>query len=760
MSKIKISDAGKAGSLLILKQAGFSVPPFFVCDSTWTEADINHEIAAVLPDSKYFAVRSSAANEDSLDKSFAGHYYSSVGTPRKDIYKEFNTVIDSYDGLAGSVIIQDFIASDIAGVMFSQAGDNHIVINATQGLCLPVVGGDPCDEYILDRSGKIIDRTIVIKASKFFIRGQIMSLATSGESLSDAQLKTLAGLAIEIQRLFGSAQDIEWCFYNGELFVLQSRPITQSIDISELVYYDSANIAESYSGIVLPLTCSFAGSVYDQVYRDMLRRSGVSAQAIKRQAAVFAGLLGFFEGRMYYNMNNWYKMAAFLPGYNRNKSNFELMITSNVIEDITTGISPSVSSKLFYPLILLIKVGLFGHSSRHFERTVISSLAELRAHNFDDMGYTEAIDLYRELNDNLLRRWYVAIENDFLVMTYLGFLNKLIDQKTLQGLITFRSKATEQTLALAQISQASKVIEPVWKSIQLGDVVAFNRQIARRSDIQSLLDTYLAKFGGRFANELKLESVGIDEDMNKLLAVLKIYGDYQPTNKDSHHSPRLPSKNRLLSSILLKKFKKYASRREEFRLLRSNSFAVVRRLFRKMGELLVQSGVLEKLDDVFYLELTEILNPATINDKSLTETVRRRKKEYSSYKKIEPPVHFATSNDSLPRVVGAKSNVLVQARAASPGIIRGKVKLFKEFSMPDAIDFDILVTSHTDPGWTSLIALSKGLIIEHGGVLSHASIVARELSIPAVIGATNALNCLKDGQMVEINGSTGSIKIL
>jgi pyruvate,water dikinase len=80
--------------------------------------------------------------------------------------------------------------------------------------------------------------------------------------------------------------------------------------------------------------------------------------------------------------------------------------------------------------------------------------------------------------------------------------------------------------------------------------------------------------------------------------------------------------------------------------------------------------------------------------------------------------------------------------------------------MPTEIDFDILVTSHTDPGWTSLIALSKGLIIEHGGVLSHASIVARELGIPAVIGATNAVSYLKDNQIVEINGSMGTIKVI
>jgi pyruvate,water dikinase len=102
----------------------------------------------------------------------------------------------------------------------------------------------------------------------------------------------------------------------------------------------------------------------------------------------------------------------------------------------------------------------------------------------------------------------------------------------------------------------------------------------------------------------------------------------------------------------------------------------------------------------------------------------------------------------------------VTARGVSAGTVSGRVKVMKEFEMPDEIDFEILVTRHTDPGWTALIALSKGLIIEHGGVLSHASIVARELEIPAVIGVRSATDLYKDGQNVEINGSTGQIKIV
>jgi pyruvate,water dikinase len=99
-------------------------------------------------------------------------------------------------------------------------------------------------------------------------------------------------------------------------------------------------------------------------------------------------------------------------------------------------------------------------------------------------------------------------------------------------------------------------------------------------------------------------------------------------------------------------------------------------------------------------------------------------------------------------------------RGVSPGVVRGRVRVMREFTMPERIDFDILVAGHMDPGWTALIALSKGLIIEHGGVLSHAAIVARELGIPAVIGVQDATTRFADGQSVEIDGTAGTVTAL
>ena len=757
-------NGGKASSLIRLREGGFPVPPFFVCDQSWTDEDISNRIDAELPWVRYFAVRSSAENEDSAEKSFAGHFYSAVGILKRDVSNEVRRVQRSFGTYPGSVIIQEFIPSDCAGVLFTEVEGAHIVINAAIGLCLSVVNGEACDEYIFTQDGTLVDQTIPAqKHVKLFRQEEIVSTTTNIESLTNIdRRKALIQLAKAVQHFFGQPQDIEWCFLQDKLYILQSRPITKTFTIAEKTYFDSANIAESYSGIVLPLTCSFAQLVYEQVYRDLLRMSGVSAKKLARHTAIFKHLLGFFYGRMYYNMNSWYHMTAFVPGYNRNKENFEQMITSNVKQDVATPLSPSFGLKLAYPFIVVIKTCFFGFTSRYFTSLVKRELRALRARDVTNLSYEACIQQFNALHRKLLRRWYIAIENDFFVMTYLGLLKKLLDEKMLQELMTFRSKATEQTEALMKLSRSAKMIEPLWRSIQSHDARVFHIERAKHSLFDHKLTSYLTAFGGRFANELKLESLGIDEDATKLLSLLLVYHSYEPRTYTTRKTLlQLPFFKKILVRILLGKFKKYASRREEFRLLRSTMFAVVRSLVRRMGDLLAKDHILQDLNDIFYLQLEEVLDPKAVKNQQLPLLVEQRKRDYLSYENVQPPAHFASINNKPPSIPSTTlKNAMAQGRPASPGIIRGRVKIFKEFSMPTEVSFDILVTTHTDPGWTSLIALSKGLIIEYGGVLSHASIVARELGIPAVIGATNAVEYLKDGQLVEINGSTGAITLL
>ena len=72
---------------------------------------------------------------------------------------------------------------------------------------------------------------------------------------------------------------------------------------------------------------------------------------------------------------------------------------------------------------------------------------------------------------------------------------------------------------------------------------------------------------------------------------------------------------------------------------------------------------------------------------------------------------------------------------------------------------DILVTKFTDTGWTPKFAILSGIVTEYGGILCHAAIVSREYGIPAIVACKDAMSKIRDGQIVTIDGSTGTVTI-
>jgi phosphoenolpyruvate synthase/pyruvate phosphate dikinase len=96
---------------------------------------------------------------------------------------------------------------------------------------------------------------------------------------------------------------------------------------------------------------------------------------------------------------------------------------------------------------------------------------------------------------------------------------------------------------------------------------------------------------------------------------------------------------------------------------------------------------------------------------------------------------------------------------SSPGTVEGIALVLKEPKIPKE-PYDILIASHTDPGWTPLLALAKGVVVEHGGMLSHAAIVTRELGIPSLIGVNDVTSIIKSGMKVRINSQTSTLEII
>jgi rifampicin phosphotransferase len=103
----------------------------------------------------------------------------------------------------------------------------------------------------------------------------------------------------------------------------------------------------------------------------------------------------------------------------------------------------------------------------------------------------------------------------------------------------------------------------------------------------------------------------------------------------------------------------------------------------------------------------------------------------------------------------------VRGSAGSAGVARGRARVIR--SLADAgtpQKGDILVAPTTSPLWTPLFATVAAVVTDTGGVLSHSAIVAREYGIPAVVGTGSATTIIRDGQMIEVDGSAGIVRII
>jgi pyruvate,water dikinase len=103
----------------------------------------------------------------------------------------------------------------------------------------------------------------------------------------------------------------------------------------------------------------------------------------------------------------------------------------------------------------------------------------------------------------------------------------------------------------------------------------------------------------------------------------------------------------------------------------------------------------------------------------------------------------------------------VQGVGASAGIARGPARVALGQADFDRINpGDVIVCPSSNPSWVPLFSIAAGLVTDVGGVLSHAAVVAREFGLPAVVGTRDGTTRIADGRMVEVDGSTGIVRLL
>jgi phosphohistidine swiveling domain-containing protein len=203
----------------------------------------------------------------------------------------------------------------------------------------------------------------------------------------------------------------------------------------------------------------------------------------------------------------------------------------------------------------------------------------------------------------------------------------------------------------------------------------------------------------------------------------------------------------------------------------------IRRLFMEVGRRFAKAGVVAAADDVFHLSFDEVRDTARYLPRiDRRELVAARRAEMEQYSAMTPPPFVgappvqAPADDPGSRTmskffggpppVSDDPDVLFGA-AGSPGVVRGPARVIRDIA--DAARLqpgDIMVTATTAPPWTPLFATAAAVVTDTGGVLSHCAVVAREYRIPAVVGTGFGTQAIADGQIVEVDGERGIVRIL
>lgn len=781
---------GKAYNLDILTKNGINVPKWCVVNS----AEDNFETVG----DKLYAVRSSAVGEDGSGNSFAGQMESYLYVKPQDINARIQDVINSanserikfyreQNGLSDEdikvgVIIQEMINSEVSGVAFSSnpitGKRDEIVISSVFGLGEGLVSGElNADTFIVE--GEKITKNVVEKPYKIvfdkekgFGTTQVENENPSESSLTDEQIQEIAQKVKEIVKIYGKPQDIEWAYEGGKLYILQARPITTLENIPDKtqqeVIWDNSNIIESYSGVTTPLTFSFIKDVYTEVYKQFLLIMGVEQELIEENSDIFQ-MLGLIEGRVYYNLLNWYRLLRLMPGYEINAGFMESMMGVKQKLNQIPKVKPSRKNE-YLRLANLIKsliVNLFRlpKDIEKFYKHINSTLSPYEDGNLEGKTSNELVEIYFELESKLMKNWQAPLVNDFYAMIFYGLLKK--------SLLKIDPNGTLQNDLLTGETGIIST-EPIKRIKQISN------KICKGENVDNDIKEFIRKFGNRCIGELKLETITYKQDTSLLQFIINSYVKQgiidlekeASREKEIRHNAEKTVKEKIKNpffGFILKNARLRVKNRENLRFERTRLFGLVREIFLELGKNFAYENIIETQRDIFYLTKEEIFNyvRGTSVDVDLKTIIKNRKEEFKTFEDKHPSDRFSTfgpvynGNQFISKdfnttpVEGDLSGI-----GACAGIVRAKVKIVHSVAESSGLEGCIMVAERTDPGWVPLFPISKGILVERGSILSHSAIVAREMGIPAIVGVNNLLAVLKDGDEVEMDGSTGTIRII
>ena len=792
----------KARHLEILKEQGFPVPRFILVSE-------NEEVDLSFSERECFAVRSNFSAEDGGEYSFAGQFLTRLNVKREKVQEAVQEVFASYAGrldykekanrgkaeydlkqqgkaeqnenterqenaerqenieqkkadlLVETVLIQEMLFPEKSGVLFTKNPKgilSELVVVLGQGLG---------DKVVEDQENVLTYH--YFPGECLYQEGQ-----GTGLGLEEEDLKTLFTLGERIEQLFQKPMDIEFAIEKGKVYILQAREIT-TLDMQLPVrILDNSNISESFPGICLPLSESFAGEMYSGIFTSLGRR--FLGKRVSFYEAVFQRMVGGFSGRMYYEISSWYDILRLLPFSRKIIPVWQGILGVSNEEISFSKKRPSFFLKCRIALLFCYYFFVSQRKMKELDRFFQERYASYSKRVEEEEEAQALYRIFLEMKEDLLREWDITLMNDMV-----SFISThLYGKKTAFSL---------ETMKPVRALSALKTVAGKY---------GLDSEEYRREK-----KSYISAYGDRIEGELKLETRTYRSNEELLDRWILDSLEVDSAEKDCEEtscSEKL-SDQKQRKSFLYRLAESSCNNREISRLHRTRCFGLMRSIVDKIGEKTIGF-------DVYYLSLDE-LKEFLFSGKDFSLKIARERELRKAYERLPvlSRVKLLGKVDRDPlageiRVLSyesfkEKGNIEGQigtpgkdeehrkagkirqmekagkedgdsaprvffGRGVSKGIFRGevlKIKSLQGLRVAEAKG-KILLSYSTDPGWFPYLNMASGLITERGSLLSHSAILARELEKPAVVNIPKIMEELQSGDIVEIDGDLGICSVI
>jgi len=806
-----LSVGGKAESLAAMMRAGLPVPPAFaLTTSAWKEwidsgsgpeipEPLRAELLAAYAElgNGSVAVRSSATDEDGSEASFAGQQETILGvvgddalvaavvrcwrslqSERARAYREKQKVSESSAGMA--VVVQRLIEADTAGVLFTEdptaSEPGQILIEASWGLGESVVSGrvQP-DRFRLDRASLAVTMAEP-GLKKTSCRGsEVVDVPESNWKtlcVSPEELTRLGRLGLRTEEYYGSPRDIEWAHAGGEFWLLQARPITTAgfaerevVRGNEIARVASLSKAQGVPGVwvrynlteVLPEPTPMT---WDIVTR-LLSGGGGSGKMYRDfgfdPAPDTADISSYdlIAGRPYLNLVREPRMQSAKPASRYPLEAYRADPSRAIEPKMETDLGSGFGA-IFRTIGALWKLV---RTARKIQRAVADFAIRWENEYLPAWDRTvadwQATDLSGLSPQDLLARLDAQVDATLVEFASKSLQPTLLAQFCIDSLMQPLKKPSGEAGAKAAVVRLTRGVKPDDRA-NLADAVV-------RLGAGKLLEAdFLAGFGHRGNREMELSEprwseTGVAALMGRGAAVPHSESDFDPLREWEAIGAEagLPAFQIAHLAKTVTRMRVYLALREAGKHHLMRGYAQIRRTLLEIDRRYSLSG------GVFFLTRGEL--PALIAGEDFAAKIAASKKRRLLALSLEVPTVLRDEDASRigkpqPLPVGATTRTGV---GLSAGVVEAPALVLSEpTSTPELTSGYILVCPSTDPAWVPLFVSAKGLVMESGGVLSHGAIVAREFGLPAVAGLPDIHRTIRTGQMLRIDGTTGTVSLL